>query len=355
LFLFKRKDTEEFGLRFDLTVPLTRMFLQKQKEIAKPVKWFYTTRMWRYERPQAGRLREFYQMGVEFFGSKYSEADTEIISIAIEMLKQMGLTERDFVVKLNNRKLLEGLLLKFVKEDKIDSIIKIIDKKAKIADEKEFNQMLAEAGIQLKDISKIKKMLKADTIEKIEKIEKNAIANEGFNELKEVYSMIDSKYLRIDLSTARGLAYYTGNVFEIFDKEESLRSICGGGRYDDLVELFGGQPTPATGFAMGLSTLSLLLKKKKKLPKISFAPDYYVAIMNDKVRADAMKIVREIRKKYSVETDFMRRSFGKQLNYANSVGAKNLIVIGEEEVKSGSLKVKNMKTGEEKSIKLSEL
>ena len=355
LFLLKRKETEEFGLRFDLTVPLTRMFLQKQKEMAKPVKWFYTSRMWRYERPQAGRMREFYQMGVELFGSQYPEADAEIINLAIETLKQLGLTERDFFVKLNNRKLLEGLMLKFVKEEKIGNIIRIIDKKARVADEKEFNQMLSEAGIKLKDISKIKKMLKADTIEKIEKIEKNAIANEGFNELKQVYSLLDQRFVKIDLSTARGLAYYTGNVFEIFDKEESLRSICGGGRYDNLVELFGGQETPATGFAMGLSTLTLLLKKKRKMPKISFAPDYYVAIMSDNVRLDAMRIVAEIRKKYSVETDFMRRNLSKQLNYANSIKAKNLIVIGENEVKSGSLKVKDMKTGEEKSIKLSEL
>lgn len=355
LFLLKRKETEEFGLRFDLTVPLTRMFLQKQKEMAKPVKWFYTARMWRYERPQAGRMREFYQMGVELFGSRYPEADAEIINLAIETLKQLGLTERDFFVKLNNRKLLEGLMLKFVKEEKIGNIIRIIDKKARVADEKEFNQMLSEAGIKLKDISKIKKILKADTIEKIEKIEKNAIANEGFNELKQVYSLLNSRFAKIDLSTARGLAYYTGNVFEIFDKEESLRSICGGGRYDNLVELFGGQETPATGFAMGLSTLTLLLKKKRKLPKTSFAPDYYIAIMSDNVRLDAMRIVAEIRKKYSVETDFMRRNLSKQLNYANAIGAKKLVVIGENEVKSGSLKVKDMKTGQEKSIKLSEL
>jgi len=355
IFLFKRRDTEEFGLRFDLTVPFTRMFMQKQKELAKPVKWFGLSRMWRYERPQAGRMREFYQLSVEMFGSDKSEADAEIINIAINCLTDLGLTEKDFMVKLNNRKLLEGLLLKFVKEDKIENIIRIIDKRAKLDDEKEFGQMLSEAGLKLKEISQLKKILSADTLEKIEKLEKNAIANEGFNEMKEAMALVDPKFIKIDIATARGLAYYTGNVFELVDKEGVLRSIGGGGRYDNLVELLGGQSTPAIGFAIGLSTLLLLLKKTKRIPKISFAPDYYIAIMNDEVRADAMKIVAEIRKNNSVETDFMRRNFGKQLNYANTIGAKNLIVIGENEVKSGSFKVKNMKTGEEKSVKLSEL
>jgi len=354
LFLFKRKDKEEFGLRFDLTVPIARMFVEKQKELPKPVKWFAISRMWRYERPQAGRLREFYQLSVEFFGAKYAEADAEIINISIDVLKQFGLNENDFVVKLNNRKLLEGLLLQFVKEDKVDSIIRIIDKKSKVnADE--FNQMLAEAGLQLKDISKIKKILAADTIEKIDKLEKNAIANEGFEELKQIYEMVDKRFIQLDLSTARGLAYYTDAVFEVFDKNQELRSIAGGGRYDNLVELFGGQPTPATGFAMGLSTLLLLLGKKKAVPKADIGPDYFVAIVGESARQDAMKIVAEIRKKYNVETDFLRRSLSKQITYANAIGAKNLIVIGEEEIKSGKIKVKDLKTGKESSVSISEI
>lgn len=354
LFLLKRRDNEELGLRFDLTVPFTRMFLQKQKELSKPVKWFGLSRMWRYERPQAGRLREFYQLSVEFFGSKNPEADAEVINLAINCLTELGLTENDFIVKLNNRKLLEGLLLKFVKEEKIDAVTRIIDKKAKVKEE-EFKNMLLEAGLKLKDISRIKRILSADSIDKIEKLDRNAIANEGFNELKEAYSLVDPKYIKIDLSTARGLAYYTGTVFEIFDAKGELRSIAGGGRYDNLVELFGGQQTPATGFAMGLATLLLLLKKRRLVPRISLAPDYYVAIVSDSTRKDALKIVAKLRKKYSVETDFMRRGLSKQLDYANSIKAKNLIVIGENEIKSGTVKVKDMKTGNEREAKIDEL
>lgn len=354
IFLFKRRDTEEFGLRFDLTVPVTRMFLQKQKELPKPVKWFYTTRMWRYERPQAGRLREFYQMGVEMFGSKYPESDAEVINLAIDMLKSLGLTEKDFIVKLNNRKLLEGLLVKFIDEKKIPNIIRIIDKQAKINDE-EFKKMLVEAGLKLNDITKLEKILAADTIDKIKELDMNAIASEGFDNLRDVYSLLDSKYVKLDLSTARGLAYYTGTVFEIFDSKEEFRSICGGGRYDNLVELFGGEPTPATGFAMGLSTLSLLLAKKDKLPKVSLSPDFYVAVVSSNIMGKAMKIVLKLREKYSVETDFLRRNLSKQISYADSIGAKKLIVIGEDEIRSGVVKLKDLSSGTETETKISEL
>ena len=293
LFLMKRRETEEFGLRFDLTVPITRLFMQKQKEISKPVKWFAASRMWRYERPQAGRLREFYQLSVEMFGSGKPEADAEIINLAINCLTELGLTDNDFVLKLNNRKLLEGLLIKFVKEDKIESVIRIIDKKAKVSEE-DFKNMLLETGLKLKDISKIKKILTADTIDKGEKLERNAIANEGFDNMKQILSMIDNRYVKIDLSTARGLAYYTGTVFEIYDKKGELRSMAGGGRYNNLVEFFGGEPTPATGFAIGLATLTLLLKKRKLLPKVSLAPEYYVVIVSDSIRPKAMRIVAEM-------------------------------------------------------------
>jgi histidyl-tRNA synthetase len=270
------------------------------------------------------------------------------------MLKSLGLTERDFFVKLNNRKLLEGLLLKFVDEKKIDSIIRIIDKRAKVKED-EFNDLLVETGIPLKDISKIKKILAADTIEKVEKLEKNAIAKDGFEELKAVYMLLDPKFVKIDLSTARGLAYYTNTVFEIFDSKQEFRSICGGGRYDNLVELFGGQPAPATGFAMGLSTLLLLLNKKKLVPKVSLAPDYYVAAVSENVMPQALKIVAELRKKYSVETDFLRRNLSKQISYAGTINAKKLVVIGENEVKSGKVKVKDLATGNEEEKLISEL
>ncbi len=335
IFTLTKKGNEELGLRFDLTVPLTRMFIEKQKVLPKPVKWSYFTRMWRYEAPQAGRLREFYQYGVEIFGSSKPEADAEIISLAIDSLLELGLKKKDFFVRLNNRKLLEGLLLDFINRNKIEDVIRIIDKKNKIS-EKEFDDELKKLKLSKNQIININKILKKDV--------KN-------DELNSILDLLGDKkeFIKIDLNTARGLAYYTGTVFEIFDKKEKFRSICGGGRYDNLVRLFGGQDCPATGFSVGLATLTLLLKDKNLLPKTDLGPDYYIAVIGD-VKKEALKIANKLRKKYSVEIDLMQRNLRNQMEYADRIGAENVIFIGEKEIKSGKLTIKNMKTGKEKRV-----
>ena len=141
IFVLEKKGDEEFGLRFDITVPAARMFIERQKQSSLPVKWYYLTRMWRYERPQQGRLREFYQYGTELFGSAKPEADAEIISLLIDSFVSLGLSFKDFFVKINNRKLLEGLLKDLVDSKKVFDVISIIDKKSKITDEEFVNEL----------------------------------------------------------------------------------------------------------------------------------------------------------------------------------------------------------------------
>jgi histidyl-tRNA synthetase len=352
MFMIEKKGEERLALRAEFTPSLARMFMQKQKELQKPVKWFACSRVWRYERPQAGRLREFYQMNVELYGSGSMSADAEVINLAIDFLKSFGLTAKDFVVKLNNRKLLQGLVKDLVRESQIEAVIRIIDKKSKVSDN-DFNDMLNQAGV--KNIAAIDKIFKAKKIEEIGKLPKNKLAEEGYEELKAVYELLDKSVVRIDLSTARGLAYYTGTVFEIHDSKGKLRSICGGGRYDTMIEQFGGQSCPATGFGLGLATFAMLLEEKKLTPKPSLNPDYYVAVVSENVRKDAMKIVSKLREENFVEVDLMERSIGKQISHANALKAKNLIVFGEDEVKSGEVKIKDMETGKEKKIKIKDL
>lgn len=354
VFVLEKRSDEELGLRFDLTVPLARMFIERQKTVPKPVKWFYLTRMWRYEQPQQGRLREFYQFGVELFGSDKPEADAEVINLVIDSLTALGLAKKDFFIKVNNRKLLEGLLTDFIDKNKLEEAIRIIDKRSKVS-EKEFETELK--GIKLNDdqINKIKKILKMNKIEEIEKLKLNEEASEGCEELKNILKFVKKEFIRIDLSAARGLAYYTGTVFECFDAEQKFRAIAGGGRYDKMIEQFGGEPCPATGFGMGYSTLMLLLEDKKLIPKIDLGPDYFVAILNDNVREDALKIVDKLRKNYSVDYDLSRRNLGNQLKYANSIGAKKLVVIGEDEIRKKEVKVKDMKTGKEEKVFLDKL
>lgn len=349
IFVLEKKGDEEFGLRFDLTVPITRMFLEKQKELAKPVKWFGLSRMWRYERPQAGRLREFYQLSVEMFGSSKPEADAEIINLAITCLKDLGLTNKDFNVKINNRKLLQGILEQFADKRYMDQLIALVDKKGKI-EPKEFDKGLSD--FKVKDPEKLKKILETGDIEKLEV--ENELAKQGLEELKQVMSFLNKKFLKFDLTTARGLAYYTGTVFEIFDTFGKFRAICGGGRYDNMVEQFGGESAPATGFGLGYATLSLLLKEKNLIPKIDLGPEYYAVLIGN-VQSKAIPIINKLRKKYTVDYDLTRRNIKNQLDYANKMKAKNVIFIGEKEIWSGKIKIKDMKTGKEKEVKVEDI
>jgi len=348
LFTLEQKGDEMFALRFDLTVPITRMFIDKQKEIPKPVKWYGLSRMWRYERPQAGRLREFYQLSVELFGCNKPEADAEVINLAISCLKSLGLGSNDFYVKLNNRKLLQGLLLGVAKESQLEDVLRIIDKSAKITDQ-EFNDSLKGMGIDYKEI---KKILKCKTLDDVAKLKLNKLAKEGLGELESVIERLDKRYIKFDISVARGLAYYTGTVFEIYDKEDKFRALAGGGRYDTLVELQGGASAPAVGFGMGYSTLSLLLKEKDLIPDPGLGVDYFVVVIGDENKAKALDIVDNLRKKYKVDYDLSSRNIKNQLDYANSVKAKKVIFFGEEEAKSGMLTIKEMDSGKQSKVSL---
>ncbi len=359
IFTLTKRGQEEYGLRFDLTVPLARMFIAKQKQLPKPVKWYYITRMWRYENPQKGRLREFYQFGVEVFGSYKAEADAECIALAIDSLLALGLTKKDFVIKLNNRKLLQGLLYGLgVNKAKTEDIIRIIDKSRKIT-EKEFTQELKKLKLTDEQIAEIRNIIKIKSINDILKFELNNPASSGLKEIKDVLDILKEygkdKFVELDLSIARGLAYYTGIVYEAFDKKEKLRSLLAGGRYDNLIKQFGGTPEGATGFALGDTTTELLLKEKALLPVVDINPDYYIAPVNEKLRKEAIKIANKLRKKYKVDLDLMQRNLSRQLDYANAIKAKKTIIVGERDLEKKQVTLRDMLTGKEKKINIDKL
>ncbi|MBW2994857.1 histidine--tRNA ligase [Candidatus Woesearchaeota archaeon] len=357
IFTLEKRSKEELGLRFDLTVPQTRMFIAKSKELAKPIKWFSFSRMWRYEQPQKGRMREFYQANIELFGSDKPQADAELISLLIDWLTSLGLTEKDFFIKINNRDLLEGLLSDFVPKNKIEEAVRLIDKSSKIT-EKDFEAALKDAGIknaeQVKEIIKQKGPVQ-DVLQSIQTMIKNEKAQQGYDKLKEVVELLDEKFIKIDLSVARGLAYYTGTVFECFDINEKYRAIAGGGRYDNMVQMFGGEKTPATGFAMGYSVLSLVLDERGLMPKPDLGPDYFVSIVNDSVREKAMEIVSKLRKQNKVDYDLSGRNLTNQFEYASSIAAKKTIIVGPKDLENNEVTVRDMQSGEEKKVKVEEL
>ena len=357
IFMIEKRGSEEMGLRFDLTVPITRLFVTKQRELVKPVKWFAIGPMWRYEAPQKGRLREFYQLSVEMFGSSKPEADAELLNMIIDIMKAFKLTDKDFFIKINNRKLLEGILLTAIKKEQLEEVTRVIDKYKKLTDA-EFEQELLDLGLDNFKIERIRHAIQFNgKPSKVLKEIKKHFADvpeetkKGIEEMENICKLVPERYVVLDLSVARGLAYYTGTVFEVFDRQEKFRSIAGGGRYDNMVELFGGEKCPATGFAMGEAVLTLVLKEMNKLPEPDLGPDYFIAIVSDDVREDAMRLAEKLRKKYKVDIDLMRRKLKKQFDYANSIGAKKVIVVGPDEVKAKEFTVKDMKTGKEEKKK----
>ncbi len=351
IFVMEKKGKEEIGLRFEFTAGLARMIVARQKALIKPVKWYSLNRVWRYERPQAGREREFFQFNVETYGSERPEADAEVINLAIETLLSLGLSKDDFVVRINNRKLLQGLLAGIVPEKDMNQVIHAIDKREKLSRD-EFR-----AELDFLDDSSFDMIvgLLSKDLDDISKDDLSSAASEGFKALKSIIDILSYDNVVFDLSVVRGLDYYTGTVFEIFDTKRKFRALCGGGRYDNIIETFGGSPMPAVGFGVGFSTLYLLLKHKKLLPEYRQDIDYFIVAMDDSVRADAMRITNKLRKSSSAVMDLMGRSRQKQLKYAYQIGAKSIIFVGTEEVKKGNIKIKDLKTGKEKDIRISDI
>lgn len=347
IFTIEKKGEEELAMRAEFTPSFARMFIAKQKQLPKPVKWFTINRVWRYEKPQSGRQREFYQFNCELYGSENPEADAEIISLVIESLRSLGLKESMFTLKINNRKLLQGIVRLF--SENPEEVIKIIDKKTKVSKE-DFIEMLKQAGVE--EPERLIELLEIKDIKKLEGLDLDKEEEQGLIELREVLGLLDYECIELSLSTARGLAYYTGTVFEVFDKAQKLRSIAGGGRYDKMIELFKGQPTPSTGFGMGYSTLSQLLELNNLLPKPGLEIDYCIILIGQSVLKQALEIANKLRKKYSVAMDLNRRNLGNQFKYAEAIGAKKAIVIGPDEIKSKELTVKDMKTRKQEKIKL---
>jgi len=364
IYYFKDKSDRELGLRFDLTVPLARV-VANNPQLPKPFKRYCIGRVWRYEEIRKDRFREFWQCDVDTVGSNSMEADTEILAIVVESLEELGF--KKFCVKLNNRKILSGLIeLIKVPEEKKYEVFRSIDKIIKFGEDT-VKKELENAGLTEEQIDKLLKLIKIEgSPEKVlkdgEKLLKDTkIGLDGLNELKEIvdssksYGFTDK--IVIDFSLARGLDYYTGPIFEIVDTSgKNIGSLAGGGRYDKLIELFGGKPTSATGLSLGIERIIELMKEEKifDLPKTKVK--VFVANVNDDVKGEAIKIANKLRKDgISCLVDLMNRNLTKQLEYADSLDIPYTVIIGPEELKRRVVKVKDMKKKEESEVKIEEL
>ncbi len=340
MFSFKDKGKREIALIPELTPTISRM-VASRKDLVKPLKWFSVEKFWRYEEPQSGRYREFYQLNADILGSESYLADAELISLAGYILSGLGIGEYT-KLKMNSRILLDRLIEKFLPGKKED-VYYILDRWLKISPgerESFMQEKKIESSVVLSFID-------------------GKILN-GFEdpELQNLYRIRD--YVRssvgakveIDLKIVRGIAYYTGCVFEASDIEEKFRSILGGGRYDNVIGQLGGENTPATGFAMGDAVLENILKAKglwvQKREK-----QIFVAPLDPQGRLYATRVASVLRSMdLRVDLNVMERGISKQLDYASKMGYEYVIILGENEAKKETVSIKIMASGQQREIGL---
>ena len=366
LFSLTDRGGRDLALRPEITPTMARMINQQINSLPRPIKWFSVPRLFRAERPQKGRLREFFQWNVDIIGTEDVLADAEMIFCALDYLQEVGLTPNDIVVKISSRKMLAALLRSIgIAEGELEPLYAILDKRARLPQEA-FEEMLTQ---QVDDEKKRKRVLELMAIESIKKIASSQelckSAKESVDEVQRLFELLDAMgvgdFCQFDIGIVRGLAYYTGIVYEIYDRDSRLRAIGGGGRYDNLLRDFGGPAVPATGFGIGDCVLGILLEEKglleKQLPTCQL--DYFIACVPDVIFDDestpedqAVKLTATLRRRgLSADFSYKFGSLSKQLKQASERNAQKCIIIAEE-FKSGQLVVKDMATGKQKLIEL---
>ncbi|MWV40450.1 histidine--tRNA ligase [Natrialba sp. INN-245] len=354
LYSFEDQGGRHVAMTPELTPTVARMVVAKQQALSKPIKWFSTRPFWRYEQVQQGRQREFYQTNVDIFGSSEPEADAEILAWAADALTGLGLTGDQFEFRISHRDVLGGVLETFDADVDVDDAIRAVDKSDKL-ETAEYHDLLIGAGLSADQAVEFADIVSGGDLEDVKAFADTERVDDAVENLQAVLSAAEDfgarEYCTISLETARGLDYYTGVVFECFDSTgEVSRSIFGGGRYDDLIESFGGQPTPAVGVAPGHATLSLLCQRAGVWPDEEVATDYYVLQIGD-TRPEAARICRDLRENgHVVETDVAGRSFGSQLNYADSINAETVVIVGEQDLANDEVTIKDMESGDQTQV-----
>jgi len=359
LFSFEDRGGRKLALRPEITPTLARMVNKKINSLPRPIKWFSVPRLFRAERPQKGRLREFFQWNIDIIGVDDVLADAETIFCAVDYLKEVGLTPDDIVVKISSRKMLAELLKSIgIKENQLDALYAVLDKRNKLPDDT-FEEMLAE---KLPDKDKRNKILELMAVKAIKKIKDSVKlsrqAEESVAELSRLFELLRimgvGDYCKFDIGIVRGLAYYTGIVYEIYDKANELRAIGGGGRYDNLLKLFGGPDITATGFGIGDCVLGILLEEKGLLQKqlSTRKLDYFVAYVDEAYKKAAVKLTMKLRMAgLTAGFSYKYAKLNKQLREASEQNAKKCVIIGSE-IEKNQLVVKDMASGDQKTISL---
>jgi histidyl-tRNA synthetase len=359
LYTFTDKGDREVALRPEMTPTLARMVAAKANAMRKPIRWFSVPQLFRYERQQKGRLREHFQLNVDIIGEASVAADAELLAVAIDVMRAVGLKSRDVRARVSDRRLLTAALSHVgVKKNELAAVFAAIDKIGREPRdvtlgkvEKAVSSTDARRGVeQLLRSSKDLDALSREFADSPDVVEEAARMREylGFLDALGVGDWVD-----FDLSIVRGLAYYTGKVFELFDAQGEFRAICGGGRYDDLLSTIGGVDLPALGFGMGDVVLTEILRSRDLLPAPELATEYWVASDDESMLGEVMTVAGRLRaKSRSVEYALKSQTLARQLKTASTAGVRNVVLLRRADYDNGNVTVKTLADGSERNVAL---
>ena len=347
LYRFTDKGGREVALRPEMTPTLARMVAARANGLRKPIRWFSVPQLFRYERQQRGRLREHFQLNCDLIGEAGPVADAEIIALAVDVMRAFGLTAQDVRVRLSDRRVLSGLLLAAgIPQARLADAYQAIDKSERMSRE-DLAALLVSAGLGPDAIEQVFRVSSLRGWTAVQEAAASSGVPEAVAPLGSTLAALEAmglgEFIDVDLTIVRGLAYYTGTVFELFDAGRSLRAICGGGRYDTLLANLGGPDLPALGFGMGDVVLAELLRERGLTPDASGSVDVFVAGITPEDHPHVLALTHELRDAgLRCEFAFGGQAVGKQLKLADARGARYAVVIGPDDRERGEVMMKDL-------------
>ena len=353
------KDISDKALRYDLTVPFARFVVNNKNEITFPFKRYQMQNVWRADRPQKGRFREFYQCDADVIGSKSLLNEIELIQLCDDIFTSLNIP--NIQILINNRKILSAMIELMSASEYFDQFVIILDKIDKIGVEN-VKKELVKLGLDVEKINLLDNFLNIKNINDISSlVNQTELGNKGVEELDFILKLIKSlglksSELKFDISLARGLDYYTGSIFEVKSLDVNIGSIAGGGRYDDLTSIFGLKDVSGVGISFGIDRIYLVMEELGLFPTDIDTSSKVLFLNFGEIEANyCFKYLNELRENnISSELYPNNDKIKKQMNYANNKGVQFVVMIGEDEMKSGQLTTKNMSTGEQKVMSISE-
>jgi len=357
LYNFVDKGGRDIALRPEMTPTLARLIIQKGPALKKPIKWFSIPRLFRYERAQKGRLREFFQLNMDIIGTDSVYAEADLLIGIFSMLRDFGLQGSDFVIGVSSRKLLATFLTELEAPD-ASAVYPVLDRRAKMAADV-FAKELEAAGLHAEQIGKLDAFMACKSVADVQVCVQSEASRAALKELEDLFNILATAgvndSVQLDLSVVRGLAYYTGIVFEVFDRNRSMRAVAGGGRYDSLTERLGGQKVPCVGFGMGDVVLADLLSDRGLLPKSGPSIDFYLVTFGGDM-PKLFEVAAQLRSfGCSCTHALAPAKVGKQMEAANNAGAKRVVFVDGDKAQPGELEYKNLLDGAQGCATLQQL